>query len=301
MRSVSQSSFEIPGQVHPKDSLPVTDWARVTDGYFETLRMRVMNGRTFTREEATSDNPTAAVVNQAFRKTYFAREDALGKLVTFANEKGANTTFRIVGVVANEHQMGPDNQQGAELYLPGHHLKDFLVVARTHGDPLALANAVKQQVWNIDGDLPVTDVTSEEAALQNWAAPRRFNLIVMLSFAVAAVLLAAMGIYSVLAYTVMLRTREIGIRMALGAEPRTITGYVLRQGLSLSIAGIVIGLAAALGLTRFMTSLIYGVSALDPATFGIVAGILAAVALAASYIPALRAARIDPVEAFRTE
>jgi putative ABC transport system permease protein len=301
MRSVSQSSFEIPGQVHAKDSLPVTDWARVSDGYFETLRMRVLNGRTFTREEASSDDPNVAVVNQAFRTTYFAREDALGKLVTFANEKGTNTAFRIVGVVANEHQMGPDNQQGAELYLPGHHLKDFLAVARTHGDPLALANAVKQQVWNIDRDLPVTDVVSEETALREWSAPRRFNLIVMLSFAVAAVLLAAMGIYSVLAYTVTLRTREIGIRMALGAEPQAITGYVLRQGLALSVAGIVIGLAAALGLTRFMTSLIYGVSALDPATFGIVAGILAAVALAASSIPALRAARIDPVEAFRAE
>jgi putative ABC transport system permease protein len=296
MKSVSQSSFEIPGRAQQKDRLPVTDWARVSDGYFETLRMRVLNGRTFTRDEATLDDPAVAVVNQAFARTYFAHENVLGKLVKFGNEKGTSSTFRVVGVVANEHQMGPDNQQSAELYLPGQHLKDFLVVARTQGDPLKLANAVKQQVWNIDPELPVAKVMTEEAALREWSAPRRFNLIVMLSFAAAAVLLAALGIYSVLAYTVTLRTREIGIRMALGAEPKAITGYVLRRGLLLSITGIAIGLAAALGLTRFMTSLIYGVSALDPATFGIVAGLLVSVALAASYIPALRASKIDPIE-----
>ncbi len=301
MKSVSQSTFEIPGRPQEKGRLPVTDWARVSDDYFETLHMPVLKGHTFTREEAVSENPAVAVVNQAFTKTYFAYEEPIGKLVRFANEKGTDTTSRIVGIVGNEHQMGPDNELSAELYLPGDHLKDILLIARTEGDPLKLANAVKQQVWNIDKGQPVTEVMTEEAALSAWSAPRRFNMTVLLSFAAIAVSLAAMGLYSVLAYTVTLRTREIGIRVAIGAEPGSIARYILWSGLSLSLTGIVAGLVASIALTRFMASLIYGVSALDPTTFGIVIGILLFVALAASYIPAMRAAKIDPVEALRSE
>ena len=301
MKSVSQSSFEIPGQPREKNKMPVTDWARVSDRYFETLQMRVLAGRAFTREEATSETPTVAVVNRAFTKTFFPHDDPLGKLVTFGNEKGGKTTFRIVGVVANEHQMGPDNGQDTELYMPGDHLKDFLLVARTKGDPLSFATAVKQQVWNIDKDQAVKEVMSEEEALAEWSAPRKFNLVVLLSFAAIAILLAAMGLYSVLAYTVTLRTREIGIRVAIGADPKFIAGHILRSGLSLSTVGIAIGIVAAVALTRFMASLIYGVNALDPVAFGSVVAILILVAIAASCIPAFRAAKMDPIEALRSE
>ncbi len=301
MKSVSQSSFEIPGHPRDPDKLPVTDWARVSDQYFETLKMRVIKGRTFTRQEALSADPTVAVVNQAFLDKFFPDTDPLGRQVTFGNERGSNTSYSIVGVVANEDQMGPDHPQDAELYLPGQHLDNFLLVARTMGDPLKLANAVKQQVWNIDKDQPVKDVMTEEAALREWSAPRRFNLIVLVAFAVIALALAAMGLYSVLAYTVTLRTREIGIRVALGAEPKNVARYILKRGLLHSLAGIGVGLGAALALTRYMASLIYGVSAFDPFTFTIVACLLIVVAAVASYVPAIRAAGIDPIDALRFE
>ena len=301
MRSVSQSSFEIPGRSRDPNKLPVADWARVSDRYFETLKMPLIQGRSFTRQEAVSADPNVAVVNQAFAAKFFPNADPLGKQVAFGNEHGTNTTYRIVGLVGNEHQMGPDNEQGAELYLPGQHLDDFLLVARTAADPLQLANAVKQQVWNIDKDRPVKEVMTEEAALHEWSAPRRFNLIVLVAFAAIALALAAMGLYSVLAYTVTLRTREIGIRVAIGAEPKDVARYIMRGGLALSLAGLAAGLGAAFALTRYMASLIYGVGAFDPLTFISVACLLIVVAAMASYFPAIRAARIDPIEALRIE
>ncbi|HEY3456450.1 MAG TPA: ABC transporter permease, partial [Bryobacteraceae bacterium] len=155
--------------------------------------MRVIKGRTFTRQEAVSADPQVAVVNQAFVGKFFPHTDPLGRQAMFSNERGSNASYHIVGVVANEHQMGPDHEQDAELYLPGQHLNNFLLVARTIGDPLNLANAVKQQVWNLDKDQPVSGVMTEEAALREWSAPRRFNLIVLLVFAVIALALAAMG------------------------------------------------------------------------------------------------------------
>jgi putative ABC transport system permease protein len=263
--------------------------------------MQVLKGRTFTRAEALSADPTVAVVNQAFVKTYLPDRDPLGKTVTFGNEKGTNTTYRIIGVVANEHQMGPDNEQGVELYMPGQHFRDFLLVARTGGDPLQFSNTLKQCVWNLDKDQAVREVMTEEAALREWSAPRRFNMAVLLTFALIAILLAAMGLYSVLAYTVTLRTREIGIRIAIGAEPKDVAQYIVRGGLTLSFAGILIGIGVAIALTRYMSSLIYGVSAFDPVTFAIVAVLLLCIAIAACYVPAMRAARIDPIEALRTE
>jgi len=301
MKSVSQSSYEIPCRPRDRDKLPVTDWARVSDQYFETLMMPVIRGRTFTRQEAVSTDLQVAVVNQAFVGKFFPNTDPLGRQVTFGNEHGSNTSYRIVGVVANEHQMGPDHEQDAELYLPGQHLNNFLLVARTIGDPLNLANAVKQRVWNVDKDQPVNEVMTEEAALREWSAPRRFNLIVLLVFAVIALALAAMGLYSVLAYTVTLRTREIGIRVAMGAEPKNVARYIMKDGLLHSLVGIGGGLVAALALTRYMSSLIFGVSAFDPLTFIVVACLLMAVAGIASYIPAIRAAKMDPVETLRVE
>ena len=156
-------------------------------------------------------------------------------------------------------------------------------------------------MWNIDKDQPVADVGTEEDALREWAAPRRFNMTVLLNFAGIALVLAAVGLYSVLAYSVTLRTREIGIRIALGAEPRKVARLILRQGFQLSLIGIFIGLACAFALTRFMQSLILGVSAIDPATFVLTPVVLALISLLASYAPAYRAARIDPIDALRQE
>lgn len=156
-------------------TLPVSDWARTSDGYFETLRMKLLKGRTFTRHEALSHDPDVAVINQAFARTYFANEEPFGKVFVFGNDRGGKTNYRIIGIVGNEHQMGPDSEQHAEFYLPSNQLRSMILVARTVRDPLGMASAVKQQVWNIDKEQPVSEVGTEEAALREWAAPRRFK------------------------------------------------------------------------------------------------------------------------------
>lgn len=301
MKSVNQSSIELPGKTFPPGTLPVSDWARTSDAYFETLGIPILKGRSYTREEALASEPDAAVINQAFARTYFANEDPLGKVIVFGNEKGGNTRYRVIGIVGNEHQLGPDGEQHAEFYVPSNQLRSMMLVTRTVGDPLALAAAVKQAVWNIDNQQPVSEVGTEEDALREWTAPRRFNMVILLNFAGIALVLAAVGLYSVLAYSVTLRTREIGIRVALGADPRAVTTFIVRQGLSITLIGIAIGLGGAFLLTRFMQSLIFGVSTVDAVTFAGVALLLMAVSMVASFVPALRAARLDPIQALRTE
>jgi ABC-type antimicrobial peptide transport system permease subunit len=164
-----------------------------------------------------------------------------------------------------------------------------------------MAATIKQQVWQMDAEEPITSVYSMEEVLHEWAAPRRFNMTVLLYFAGSALLLATVGLYSVLAYSVSLRTREIGIRVALGAQPRQVARFVVSHGLKLALLGVGAGTVAALGLTRFLQSLIFGVSETDPYTFVLVAAAMVAIALAASYLPARQAARIDPVDVLRLE
>ena len=296
MKSVNQSSFDLPGRVNRPGESPVADYGRASDGYFETLGIRLVEGRTFTREETRSKAPDMVVVNQAFSRTFFGGHDAIGKVIGFGDRK-----YRVVGVVADERQLGPDGEQHPEFYIPDDELRSMLLVTRTTGDPLAMAAAVKQQVWNIDKDQPVSEAGTEEEALRQWLAPRRFNMTILLAFAAIALVLAAVGLYSVLAYSVTLRTKEIGIRMALGARPGDVTRFVVRQGLATTAVGLAAGLVGAFVLTRFMASLLVGVSAADPLTFAGVAALLVVVSVAASYVPALRASRVDPMEALRAE
>jgi putative ABC transport system permease protein len=301
MKTVNQSSFEFPGVTYKPGAGPVANWARSSDGYFETLGLRVLRGRTFTREEAMSSDPRVAVVNDAFARSFFPNETAPRKIIVFDNEAGKKTNYRIIGVVANERQMGPDNEQSPQFYLPGSHLRSIILFARTLGDPLNMAPAIKQQVWNIEKDQPISDVVTADTMLRNWTAPRRFNMVILLSFAAIALGLAAVGLYSVLAYSVTLRTREIGIRMALGAEPGRVAIFILKQGLGMALIGIASGLCGALALTRFMQSLIFGVSPTDVPTFAAVAVLLVLISALASYVPAARAARVDPIQALRAE
>lgn len=171
MKTVNQSSFHFPGVTYKPGTAPVSNWARSSDGYFETLGLRVVRGRTFTRQEATSSNPDVAVVNEAFVRSFFRNEDAAGKVFLFDNELGKETKYRIVGVVANERQMGPENEQSPQFYLPGNQLRSVILFARTAGDPLSMAPAIKQQVWNIEKEQPISDVMSAEGMLRDWTAP----------------------------------------------------------------------------------------------------------------------------------
>jgi len=172
---------------------------------------------------------------------------------------------------------------------------------RTAGDPLKLAPAVRQQVREIDANLPVIDVMSMEQRLAESVAPRRFQMLLFGAFAAVALALAAVGVYGVISHSVSRRTHEIGIRMALGAQPRDVLAMVIRQGVSLALAGMAIGFAAALALTRVMTGLLFNVKPTDPATFALIALLLVIVALIACYIPARRATKVDPLIALKSE
>jgi putative ABC transport system permease protein len=301
MTTVNQSSFEFPGVTYKPGTSPVANWSRSSDGYFETLGLRVLRGRTFTRQETISKDANVALVNEAFVRSFFRNEEPLGKALLFNNEAGKRTRYTIIGMAANERQLGPDGAQSPQFYLPGNQLRSIILFARTSGDPLSVATAVKQQVWNIEKDQPVSEVVTADTMLRNWTAPSRFNMVILLSFGGVALLLATVGLYSVLAYSVTLRRREIGIRMALGAGPGAVARFIVKQGLMVALTGIGVGLCGAVALTRFMRSLISGVSPSDPVTLVAVCVLLAMVSMVACYLPALRAARVDPIEALRAE
>lgn len=300
MQSVMKSSYTLRGEKPLKGETPVSLWARVGGKYFETLSTRLLAGRTFRAEDAGSGT-SVAVVNQAFAEKNGGRQGVLGKVIEFGGEDGKDAHYRIVGVVANERQLGPDAPTDAEFFLPGYGQRSFYLIARTAGDPLAQAQGVQKTIWKLDGDLPVGETRSMDTVLREWTAPRRFVMSILLAFAGLALVLAAIGLYGVLAYSVTLRTREIGIRVALGAEPGRVARAIVFEGFQLALAGILIGLVAAGFLAQFMQSLIYGVNAVDPLTFAIAPLLLVTIAMVASYLPARRAAGVDPTIALRAE
>jgi putative ABC transport system permease protein len=301
MRTINEQSYQLPGIPEDRNKPLVTDWARVTAGHVKAVGMRILRGRDFEPADMLALQPHVALVNEAFAKANWPNQQPLAKQFLFANEQGKEIPYSVVGVVSDEHQFGPDTATHTQIYLPGHHQQSSSLVVRSSGDPLALTNAVKQQVWAIDQDQPVSAVASMDNILYEWTAPRRFTMTVLLNFAGIALLLAAVGLYSVLAYSVSLRTREIGIRMALGAAPAQVVTFVLRQGVVLALLGIGLGLAGAFALTQLMQSILFGISASDPITFIAVSALLLAVGLAASFLPARRALRIEPQLALRAE
>lgn len=301
MRSISEQEYGLPGVPRDPNKPKVTDWSRVTEDHVKAIGMRIIKGRDLAHNDVFTAQPNVVLVNDAFARANWPGQDPLGKVVIFGSEANKDLNYTVAGVVSNEHQFGPDATPHLQIYIPGHHMQQMSLVVRTAGDPLALANAVKQQVWAVDKDQPVSEVDSMENILGQWVSPRRFTMTVLLTFGAIALILAGVGLYSVLAYSVTLRTKEIGVRVALGAAPGSVTGLVLRQGAAMTAAGVLVGLAGALALTRFMQSIIFGVSSFDVVTFVCVTAVLIAIALAASYLPARRAARIDPMEALRTE
>ncbi len=301
MESINETSYDVEGKPTKPEQEPVAERARVQDGYLETLGVKLYRGRTFTQRDVLLAQPKVAVVSQAFARVNWPNEDALGKAIVFPQDNGKSLRYSVIGIVGDKHELGPDSPTHPEMYLPEHDLRSMILVVRTAGDPLAMRPAIENQVWNLDKEQPVSGVHTMEHILHDWTAPRRFSMMVLLNFAVLALVLAAVGLYSVLAYSVGLRTREIGVRVALGAEPRRVASLVVGQGLKLVAVGVAVGLAGAFAVTRFLKSLVFGVTTTDPDTFAIVTVLLVAVALVASYLPARRAARIDPIQALRVE
>ena len=299
---ISATPFRVEGEPAPADGTgSLADQTPVGDGYFETLGMPILRGRSFTRQDAEQSKPSVIVVNEALARRISPHGDAVGKSVVAGRRPESPAHLTVVGIKADTHQMGLDTEVRPELFLPTRALNSIALVVRTADDPLRLTNAVQSQVWAIDSNQPVADVYSMEQRMGEGLAQRRFNMLLFGIFAGLALLLASVGIYGVLAYTVTQRMREIGIRIALGASARNVAGLVLRQGLLLALAGVLIGGGAAFALTRWMESLIFGVSPTDPITFSAVSTLLVAIALAASYVPARRAVRVDPMRSLRIE
>ena len=276
---------------------------QVSPDYFQTMGVALREGRYLENRDDQNSQPVL-IVNETMARKYWPTESAIGGRVKFGEEAAWIT---VVGVVADVRQMGMDLPARAEMYLPFRQVIGFNaykprdLVIRTAGDPLQLAPAVRREVHAVDPDQPVSNIATLDEQLDNGTQSRRVGMILLVAFATLAFLLAVMGIYAVLAYFVTQRRAEIGVRLALGANPRAILGLVLKKGMSLALMGVAIGLVAAFVLTRLMASLLFGVSASDPTTFALISLLLVSVALIACYVPARRATKVDPLIALRYE
>jgi putative ABC transport system permease protein len=272
--------------------------------YMKTLRMRLIEGREIETRDAEGTLPVA-LINQTLARNYWSGENPIGKQFKVGAYKEKSPWITVIGIVGDVHQAGLDVPARAEMYLP-YQQQDFgyepeYLAVRTSGDPMALAEIVRQQIWSVDKEQPVAGVMPLEDLVDENLSSRRMQASLLSSFAVLAVLLVSLGIYAVLSFAVTQRTQEIGVRVALGAQPRDVLRMILSQGFKLFLIGAAIGLAAAFALSRTLVNLLYGVSAYDPASFAIVTILLAVVALLACYIPARRATRVDPLIVLRYE
>jgi putative ABC transport system permease protein len=296
------TGFTVEGRPEPEAGQRPTTDVRVTDaGYFRAMNIPLISGRVFTEQEAT-EKRNVAVINDAMARKHFAGEDPLGKRVTVRMGENPAPTM-IVGVVGDVKHRSLDQEVKPMVYWPHPELAytTMTIVVRTQGEPLGLAAAAQREIQAIDAEQPVSDIRTMEQLLAASVARARFNTLLLGIFAALALVLAAVGIYGVMAYSVTQRTREIGIRIALGARGADVLKMIIGQGMTLALIGVCLGLVASFALTRLMSSLLFGVSATDPLTFTGVSLLLAAVALLACYIPARRATKVDPMVALRYE
>jgi putative ABC transport system permease protein len=276
----------------------------VMGDYFHVMQIPLRAGRNFASQDFAEKAPLVGIANEATVRQYFANEDPLGKRIRWARDPEVHW-ITIVGVVADVKHFGLDLPDQPTLYSPYTQISPWkrwmTFVARSQPEPTSLVQAVKQQIWKVDSQLPVSNVkTMSDVAALSFAA-RRFNMLLLAIFAGLALLLAAVGIYGVMSYSVTQRTQEIGIRMALGARATDVLKLIIRNGLTLTLMGVVIGLAGAFALTRLLTTLLFGVKPTDTATFMAVSVVLIFVALLACYLPARRATKVDPLVALRYE
>ena len=293
-------SYSVEGRAARPGDEPQSDYFSVSPNYFEVMRIPVVRGRGFDERDAEGA-PAVALINETMARRIFPGEDPLGKRVTIAYME-QRVTLEVVGVVADTKQWTEraTNLQIYDCYLQRPWLSSSFVV-RTEGDPAALAVAAQSAVREVDASRAAANVKPMETLLSESVAQPRFYAQLLTGFACVALLLAAVGVYGVMSYTVTQRTHEIGIRMALGARGGDVVKMVVGQGMALALAGVAVGLAAAFALTRVMSSLLYGVSATDPLTFALIALLITTVALLACLIPARRATKVDPMIALRYE
>ncbi|HJU90786.1 MAG TPA: ABC transporter permease [Gemmatimonadaceae bacterium] len=298
------TSFWIEGRPEPAPGLaPEARVRPVLPGYFRTTGVRLLRGRDIA-ETDRAESPGVVVINESFARTHFRGEDPIGRrLLRNPWWDGMPSSFEIVGIVADERYLGLDRETDPATYFAFEHfpLNNMYVTVKTDGDPLALVPALRRAIWAQDRDIPLDDVRPLGELLRETLAAPRFNTALLTLFAAIALLLAAIGIYGLLAFTVAQRTGEIGIRMALGAQRSNVVRLVVRQAVMLAGIGLLLGIVAASWATGTLERLLFEVSARDRTVFGSVAVVLSLVALFAAYLPARRASRIDPMIALRSE
>ena len=271
----------------------------VSEGYFRALGMSLIEGRSFIPHDATPDLPPPVILNQAAARKLFPGQSAVGKHVEMGR---SNEWWEVVGVVGDVRDVGLDQENSPEMYLPlSGGSPPTKIVLHTLGDPATLAAALQREVQDVDIDQPIFDVVTMANRIADSLASRKFNMSVLTGFASLAFMLAAIGIYGVISFNVGQRTHEIGIRLALGAQRERVLRLVIGNGMFLGLTGVAFGLLGALSLSRYMSSLLYGISSSDLFTLSSVSLLLLVTALLASYIPARRAAKVDPVIALRYE
>ncbi|HEX8719431.1 MAG TPA: ABC transporter permease [Pyrinomonadaceae bacterium] len=298
----SKQPFTVEGQpAPPVAEQPLAQTRYVSPDYFRAAGIPVRRGRAFDDRDGDGA-PQVVIISEAMARRFFPGQDPVGQRLTpsFHLKQGAR---EIVGVVGDVKSSGLDAEMAATMYLPYRQSpRPWLsFVVRTASDPQGLVQPVTRAVYSVDKEQAVTGVRTMEQVLAESLSGRRFNMTLLITFAALALLLAAVGVYGVMSYTVMLRRRELGIRMALGARAGDVLRLVLGQGLALTLVGVAVGLAGAYGLTRLMASLLYGVTATDFLTFGSVSGVIVVVGLLASFLPARRATKVDPLVALRSE
>ncbi len=311
-----EKEFYVAGQPKPqrKTAMPVTFFYMTTPGYLRAMGISVLRGRYFTDLDNLKSQPVV-VIDDAFARTYFPHQNPIGQHIILPG-LGLDTPREIIGVVDHVKTFGPAGLKGwkvqSQLYFPVAQIPDQLyksanmvlnltLVVRTSVAPQAMTAAVTRTVHSIDNGVAVNAVQTVNEMERTSLAAQRFTMILMAVFAALALVLAAIGLYGVISYAVSQRTHEIGIRMALGAQKRDVLRLVVGQGMTLALIGVAAGIVAALGVTRLMAGVLYGVRPSDPGTFVVVALVLLGVALLACYVPARRAAKIDPMTALRYE
>jgi putative ABC transport system permease protein len=299
-RSSTSADFHVEGRPSvPKSKEPHADYRVITPNYFEVVGTPLRQGRVFTEQDKQTA-PPVVIISEELARRYFPNGDAVGKRLVF-DEKEA--PLEIVGVAADVKDEDLDEEPQMTIYRPFAQQPwwSATLVARTSSEPTQLAQSIRQEVLAIDAEQPVYNIKTMEQIVDESISAKRLAMLMLAFFAFGALLLAAIGIYAVMSYAVTSRSHEIGIRMALGAQPADILRLVIGHGLLLTTIGVVLGLMGALAMTRAMTEMLYGVKATDPLTFGGISLLLSLVAFIACYLPARRATRVDPMIALRYE
>jgi predicted permease len=296
-------TFQVAGRPEGPNAGAVAGFAIVSPGYFETFKIPLARGRSFVQGD--DNGPPVVIINQTLAKEFWPLNDPLKDQIVIGHE----VPRQIIGVVGDVRDDALNRNPRPILYELSAQMTNtglmstvpWAWVIRTRVPPLSLSSAIQKELREASGGLPVASVRTMEETLSRSTATQNFNALVLTIFGCSALLLASIGIYGLMAYSVAQRTQEIGIRLALGAESTRIRNMVVLQGLRPALAGVACGLAAALGLTRLIESFLFGVKAWDPLVFFVVPLILAGVAMLAVWLPALRASRVDPMDALRYE